>query len=183
MSNIIERLHKDHTHFGRVLGVLERQLAEFHKDKIPNYALMMDAMHYLMHYSDELHHPNEDILLRVLKEREPATPVVDELTQQHGVLAEKGRRFFECLQRADSEAMILRQTLETSGYEYVDLLRAHMHKEENEAFPLALRALRAEDWRAIEAAVKLKVDPVFGESVAEEYRALYNYLADQQRAK
>jgi hemerythrin-like domain-containing protein len=181
MSNIVERLHKDHVHIARVLNVLEQQLAEFHKDKIPNYALMMDAMHYLMHYCDEFHHPNEDILLGALKKRKPATPVADELTQQHIVLADKGRRFFDCLQRADSEEMIARQALEKSGYDYVGLLREHMHKEENDAFPLALRALRAEDWHAIDAAVKLHADPVSGESVAEEYRALYNYLAGQQQ--
>ncbi len=183
MSDIIERLRKDHVHFARVLNLLEQQLAEFRTDKIPGYALMMDAMHYLMHYSDEFHHPIEDILMGALKKREPTTPVADELTQQHSVLAEKGRRFFDYLQRADSEAMILRQALETSGYEYVGLLREHMHKEENDAFPLALRTLRTEDWRAIDAALKLQADPVFGESVAEEYRTLYNYLTGRRQAK
>ncbi len=183
MPSIVERLHADHAHFARVLSLLEQQLVEFKKDKVPNYALMMDAMHYLMHYSDEFHHPNEDILLHVLKEREPATPVVDELTQQHIVLAEQGRRFFDCLQRADSDAVVLRRELERSGYEYIALLRRHMDTEEKEAFPLALRALGAEDWSAIDAAVNLQVDPVFGDSVAQEYQALYDYLADQRREK
>ena len=41
---------------------------------------MLDVMYYMTHYSDVVHHPKEDLVYAMVKEREKAAaPKVDEL--------------------------------------------------------------------------------------------------------
>ena len=57
MTEPISAWHADHVNFARLLDLLERQLAAFHAGEQPDYALMLDIVHYLRHYPDRFHHP------------------------------------------------------------------------------------------------------------------------------
>jgi hemerythrin-like domain-containing protein len=182
MPSIIDELSEDHANIARIVNLLEAQLAAFHADKYPDYALMSDAMHYMIHYQDLFHHPKEDIVLGKLTTRDAgARAVIEELSRQHAELADKGKRFFELLLSVESEEMIARDTLESAGRDYIALLRAHMQKEESELFPRAMAALHDNDWRDIDEQMTSKQDPIFGGSVEQEYSALYDYLKQQGR--
>ena len=182
MRTIIDELTKDHANISRIITLLEVQLAAFHVDRHPDYTLMSDAMHYMIHYQDLFHHPKEDaVLVKLLTRQASARPVTDELSKQHAELAQKGKQFLELLLSVESEEMVTRTALESSGREYVALLRAHIAKEESELFPRALAALDNADWRDIDEQMASRHDPVFGGSVEQEYRALYDYLKQQER--
>ena len=51
------------------------------------------------------------------------------------------------------------------AYTCVDAMRSHMSKEEGEVFPLAKLLLIDADWHEIDAALKAKADPLFGQVV------------------
>ena len=42
-------------------ALLRRELDAFHSGERPNYELMLDIISYLREYSDEMHHPREDV--------------------------------------------------------------------------------------------------------------------------
>ena len=181
-SIVIDELSREHANIARIINLLEEQLAVFRADRHPDYALMSDAMHYMIHYQDLFHHPKEDIVLGKLMTRDPvARPIIDELSHQHAELAEKGKHFLELLLSVESEEMITRAALESAGQQYIELLRSHIRKEESELFPRALAALHNDDWRDIDSQVTSQQDPIFGESVEQEYRVLYDYLKQQGR--
>ena len=182
MPGIIEELTKDHANISRIINLLEVQLAAFHADRHPDYSLMSDAMHYMIHYQDLFHHPKEDIVLEKLTTRDAAArPVINELSHQHVELAQRGKHFLELLLSVESEEMITRAALESAGRQYIALLRAHIQKEESELFPRALAVLHDDDWRVIDEQMATQHDPVFGGSVEQEYLALYDYLKQQGR--
>jgi hemerythrin-like domain-containing protein len=179
---IIEELSEDHGNIARILNLLEAQLAAFRADRDPDYTLMSDAMHYIIHYQDLFHHPKEDIMLGKLTTRDPgAHPIIGELSREHAELAERGKQFLELLLSVESEEMITRAALESAGQQYIALLRGHIRKEESELFPRALTALQGSDWRDINEQITSRQDPIFGGSVEQEYRALYDYLKQQGR--
>jgi hemerythrin-like domain-containing protein len=182
MSDIIARLRKDHSNIDKILTLLEGQLGVFRRGSVPDYALMIDAMRYLVQYHDLFHHPREDVLLGRLGERHAsARPIVDELGRQHASLAQGGKLVLESLQGVESEEIISRDALASQCRDYITLLRRHMRQEEAELFPLALNELDRRDWDAIAAATTAQAqDPVFGGEVAAEYRGLYHYLVQQR---
>ncbi len=180
MAHIIQQLQKDHLNVARLLDLLEAQIGTLNHGGTPDYLLMFDVMCYMRHYPDLFHHPKEDLVFEKLKERDAnACPIVDNLMEEHKALAEKGVQFFESLQTIVSESMVPRETLESQGRGYIAFLRSHMDKEEDQAFPLASKVLREEDWAEIDTAMESKADPVFGKVVGGKYRALYDFLTQQ----
>ncbi|MEE9598540.1 MAG: hemerythrin domain-containing protein [Acidiferrobacterales bacterium] len=180
MAHIIQQLQKDHLNAARLLDLLEAQIGTLHDGETPDYLLMLDMMCYMRHYPDLFHHPKEDLVFEKLKERDAnACLIVDNLMEEHKALAEKGVQFFESLQTIVSESMVPRETLESQGRGYIAFLRSHMKKEEDQAFPLASKVLREEDWAEIDTAMESKADPVFGKVVGGKYRALYDFLTQQ----
>src|ERR1700692_4156176 len=91
MSDSIALWRAEHANFATLLDLLEGQLDLFHKGESPDYERMLDIMFYMTHYPDVLHHPKEDLAFARVKEREVnASPIVDELTEQHARLKEFG---------------------------------------------------------------------------------------------
>ena len=72
--------------------------------------------------------------------------------------------------------MISREEIETRTRDYSEFLRYHMKIEDERAFPGSGRALRAEDWEDIAAALAEHEDPVFGPVVRDEFRDLFASL-------
>jgi hemerythrin-like domain-containing protein len=64
--------NRDHTNFAVLLDLFERELDLFHTGESPDYDLMTDIMFYMIHYTDVIHHPREDLAFAQIKSREPA---------------------------------------------------------------------------------------------------------------
>jgi hemerythrin-like domain-containing protein len=181
MSTAIAKLHQEHIGITKLLKVLDRQLATFHAGETPDYQIMSDVMHYMIHYPDMSHHPREDVIFKRLKAVDASLlPEIEELLKEHKDLIAKGRDFFETLQLAmDDTAMFSRATLEERADDYITLLRAHMDKEEGKVMPGAEKLLSAADWEAIEAEINEIEDPLFGSTVKEDYVQLFKHITEE----
>lgn len=180
MFSQIQTLHKEHSNFAKLLDLLEARLASIQAGEEPDYALMLDVLEYLTHYPDRFHHPREDLAFRRLQRRRPQMQsVVEELERQHQAIAASGLRLVEQLEPATNAMALPREALVESAKTYVAALRANIHFEETELFPLATEVLQADDWLLIDAAFHFMEDPLFGDAVQERYRALHRQIAQQ----
>jgi hemerythrin-like domain-containing protein len=181
MAEPIAAWHADHVNFARLLDLLERQLAAFHAGEQPDYALMLDVVHYLRHYPDRFHHRREDVAFARLVEREPAMqlPIARRL-QEHRVIAAAGEEFLKLLQGVVEGALIERHTVEAAAATYLVYYRHHLAAEEQEVIPRATKLFTSSDWTAV-AAVPAGPDPLFGEDFEARYRELRSQIALEAR--
>ena len=178
MTDYIAKWYREHLNFSKLLDLLETQINLFHEDKHPNYELMLDVMYYLTHYADQVHHPEEEVAFKRVEQKDSQMePVVTDLTKQHQVIAENGKTLTEQLDAIVIDSMVTRQSIESSARTYILHLRSHMNLEETALFSTASNILRGEDWAAVDAAIKSRQDPLFGEIVDRRYEALHQQIA------
>jgi hemerythrin-like domain-containing protein/rubrerythrin len=158
----IERWHADHVYFRQLLDVLEKQVDIFHAGGPPDYALMLDIIFYLRHFSDAIHHPREDVAFARLVAANPqmALPVA-RLAQEHRVIAHAGERLEHSLEQATGGSFIQRADIEALAATYLVYYRSHIAREEKDILPLAARVLAVEDWSTVEAAVPAAAEERF----------------------
>jgi hemerythrin-like domain-containing protein len=149
----IERWHADHVYFRRLLDLLEKQVDVFDAGGQPDYALMLDILFYLRHFSDAVHHPREDAAFARIAARNPgfALPAA-RLAQEHRVIAHAGERLERALEQAAAGLFIERREVEALAATYLVYYRSHIAREERDILPLAARTLAEDDWVAVEAA-------------------------------
>lgn len=178
MKESIAAWHAEHVNFGRLLDLLEKQVAVFHAGERPDYELMLDIMSYLRYYPDRFHHPREDAAFARLIERDPGLRAqVARLKQEHRVLATAGETLLERLNEALDEQVVTREAIEAAAATYLVYYRAHVAAEETEILPRAATLLAPEDWAAVAAAAPGGRDPLFGEEAEERYRELRRHIA------
>jgi len=177
-TKVMRQLYDDHVKVGRLLRILEDQLLIVERAGEPDCVLMADIMHYMTSFPDLFHHPMEDRVFERLVEREPsAGEPARTLLKEHASLALKGQRLLGSVRGLASEAaMVPRADFVAQGRDYVEFLKRHIEREERQLFPLACRILTGEDDAAIERALAVPSDPLFGEIVADEYRNLYRHI-------
>ncbi|MGD8378415.1 MAG: hemerythrin domain-containing protein [Gammaproteobacteria bacterium] len=177
MSDVLEQLHQDHLNMSRLLGLLARQLDRFHRARQTDYALMLDIMHYMLHYPDLFHHPREDLVCQRLMLRHPeSSGLVARLLDEHRQLHKEGHRFHESLRDVVNDQFMRRETIEEQGRAYIARQGDHMSLEETKVFPLAREHLTREDWDWVAEQVAHREDPLFGHTVLDEYRNLYQFM-------
>ena len=182
MHPVMTRLHQDHARLARLLDLFEGVLDRFHDGAEPDYELLCEMLEYMVSYLDIVHHPTEDLVFqRVLDKGFERRDVFDVLMRQHTLLGPLSNQFRESLDGILHEEVILREDVETQGRQLIGALRDHMRHEDDEAFPIALASLSAEDWDAVEAAAPSMEDPLFATPDPSRYRALYQQLSAQSR--
>jgi hypothetical protein len=83
--------HAEHAYFNRLLDLLHRQVDVFPTGEQPNYELMLDIISYLRDYSDQYHHPREDVAFAGWRSAAPSMEhVLARLRQEHRVIAHAG---------------------------------------------------------------------------------------------
>ena len=178
MSDTLSRWHAEHANFSKLLDLLERQVASFHDGGSPDYELMLEIMYYMTHYPDVLHHPKEDLVFALIKERDGrAAGTVARLLEQHILLKASGEELVRELDGVVGGAIMSRERIETTARTYLDEFRSHMLIEEAEILPLASRLLEARDWSQIDAAIRHFEDPLFGARTEHRYAALASQIA------
>ena len=146
--------HGEHRYFQRLLDLLENELDVFHAAGQPNYERMLDIIYYLQHFTDELHHPREDIAFARLAERNPALELpVARLRQEHRVIAQAGERWQQTFEQVVQGSYVERADIEMLSATYLVYYRNHIAREELEILPAAARLLTAEDWLAVQGSV------------------------------
>lgn len=185
MSKTLTQWHDDHVNFGRLLNILEDQLALFHGGSSPDYEMMLDIMYYMTHYSDVIHHPKEDMVFALIRQRDAGVArLIDELTEQHASLKRYGEELVRDLDGIVNGTIMSRERVESTGRIYLKNLRGHMRTEEYEILPLAAQLLGESDWARIDQAIANMEDPLFGTRVEVRYSALRQQIGrDEQAAR
>ena len=177
MIDMVDAWHREHARFGRMLGLFEAQLAEFHDEGTPDYEVMRDVVRYLRDYADRYHHPREDLAFAALLRREPQLlPVINRLLQEHRVISHTSSSLLGLLDQMLSDAMIPRATVEATAAMYLAYYRNHLNTEERDILPRAAAALTADDWREVDTALPAGPDPFLDVQIRERYRSLSSLL-------
>ena len=178
MANPIAAWHAEHVYFKRLLDLLHKQVDVFPTGQRPNYELMLDILHYLRHYTDQFHHPREDVAFARLARHCPDMKLtLDRLTQEHRVIARAGTTLLKYLEEATAEAVIPLAEIEVAAATYLVYYGNHIAKEEEDVLSRAAQVLTAGDWEAVRAAVPVGHDPLFGDHPEERYREVRRQIA------
>jgi hemerythrin-like domain-containing protein len=178
MADLISTWHAEHFYFRRLLGLLHKQVDVFHTGERPNYELMLDIVSYLRDYTDQIHHPREDVAFtRLAKYRPDLALVLERLNQEHRVIAHAGETLRRLLQEIIGGAIIPRAEVEMAAATYLVYYGNHIAKEEEDILSRAAQELTKEDWEEVRSAIPPVSDPLAHGSVAERYRELRRQIA------
>jgi len=170
----------EHEYFGRLLRLLQKHVDVFHASGKPNYTLMQDIVSYLREYSDQFHHPREDVAFERLKSYCPELElVVARLRQEHRVIAHAGATLLAHIKAALGGSIVPRGQLEAAAATYLIYYQNHIRSEETAILSRAAQNLTAEDWRAVLAAVPVMPDPLFGANPQMRFLELRRQIAQQ----
>ncbi|HSH44133.1 MAG TPA: hemerythrin domain-containing protein [Arenicellales bacterium] len=179
MSNLVEQIHEDHESIAKVLDLIEQQIDVARQEETPDLELLEDAVHYMINYSDLVHHPKEDAMFEKLVEKEPGSAEqVKVLLSEHESLATMSGELLDIVKAAEYGDFVLREEVIRRGTEYVDAQRSHMDAEEVGPLKLARAVLTDADLAQIDAAYASQHDPLMTDSLKEEYAALHRSLFD-----
>lgn len=173
MTDVIRILQREHASIATLVRSLEWQLAEFERGKNPDYDVIKGIINYFLTFPDIYHHPKEDIIFAQLKSADPASAsLVGDLRRDHEQLSVRTRQFADGITAVLREAQVPRESLLRWGRDFIELQRQHMDMEETVFFPTAIKALKAQDWQAIDEALNKRDDPLVDDSVKEHFDAL-----------
>ncbi len=172
-SQPVRAWHDEHQYFSRLLDMLRREMDLFATGQTPNYALMLDVIHYLRDYSDAVHHPREDaVFARVAQLAPDRALLVARLRQEHRVIANAGETLRRLLEEAAGDAVVSRAEIEVAAATYLVYYGNHIKLEEEDIMPLADQVLSAADWQAAKNAAPSGPDPAFGARPEQRFSEL-----------
>lgn len=178
MINPIAAWHEEHAYFGQLLKLLRKELDVFHGGGRPNYELMLDILSYLREYSDQFHHPREDVAFARLAKRCPDMELaLGRLRQEHRVIAQAGETLLRQIDAILGGAIVPREEVEVAAATYLVYYGNHIAKEEEDVLARAATHLTAEDWEAVKHAAPAGQDPLFGKHAQQRYRELRRHIA------
>jgi hemerythrin-like domain-containing protein len=170
---IIDILRQEHRNIEKLLVVLERELSVFDRGERPDYEVIQAIISYFEVYPDAYHHPQEDLVFKKLKVRDPAAAAnIGDLSAEHRSGAVGLRRVAQAVESVLMEREVLRSTIDDIIRQFILQERRHMAMEERDFFPAAIKALRPEDWDEIAAGRTDQEDPLFSETVEERFDAV-----------
>ena len=179
MSQVLEQLRLDHGRMRQLLRIIEEQLALYRSGRAPDFELLGQIIEYTLNFPDLIHHPTEDLVFKRLLQRDPASAdQILDLLADHARLGALTRRFAAALHNVAHDVEMPRDLFEGIAQEYLDETHRHMVLEETGFFPRALLRLKSEDWAEIDTAIASPEDPLFGDTLADEYRKLHRWILD-----
>jgi hemerythrin-like domain-containing protein len=174
---VLDQLHQDHLHMATILDLIARELDAVEQGATLDLELFEDALTYITAYPDTCHHPTEDVVFERLGSAMPgARSEIDGLQREHVRLIASGRELLDTVRAVEEDALVTRADLLAKGRAYVDVLRAHMNREESGLFRLADEHLGDADWAFIGTAVGAMEDPLFGPAVSADHRRLWQRI-------
>lgn len=184
MTDVMRGLYRDHVHLAEIANIAQQELTALKAGEHAEYGLLEDIMRYVTGYPDTHHHPTEDVVFARLKARVPgAAKDVDRILTEHVALLGKSRLFLEAIQAVEEGTIMRRDEFVHRGQDYIDFLAEHMRIEESVLFPMAEAQLTEADWLEVGQRVEQKADPVFGVTVDEDYRRLWQRIQSQRHSQ
>ena len=181
MTDVMQGLYQDHANLAEITNIARQELEALEAGEHAEYSLLEDIMRYVTGYPDTHHHPTEDVVFAQLKTRVPgAATDVDRMLTEHSTLLAKSHLFLEAIQAVEEGTIMRRNEFVHLGQDYFDFLAEHMRVEESRLFPVAEEQLTDADWTEVDQRVQQITDPVFGETVDEDYQRLWQRIQVQR---
>ncbi len=176
---IIDLLRQEHRNIEKLLLVLEQELSVFDRAERPDYEVFGAVIAYFQVYPDAYHHPQEDMVFKKLKARDPAAAAkIGDLAAEHRSGAERLRRVAQVVESVlMMDWVVPRHTVDDIIRDFIVHARCHIAMEERDFFPAAVKALQPQDWAQI-ASSRLpgQKDPLFGETVEKRFDAVRRHM-------
>ena len=170
---LIERLTREHRNVEALLFVLERELEIFDRSGRPDYEVIRAIISYFEVYTEVYHHPQEDLVLAKLENRDSAAAKkVGCLALEHQKGAERLRRVAQAIDNVLADREILRENVDNIIRDFIEHERRHIMMEDRDFFPAALKALEPQDWTEIASALTSRKDPLFSDAAEETFDAV-----------
>ncbi|MBS99059.1 MAG: hypothetical protein CMI01_10315 [Oceanospirillaceae bacterium] len=180
---IMTELHQEHVNLKRLLDMLDRKVEKFRNGTHPNFQLMSDVVSYVGGYADTHHHPREDRMFHYFAGRDAE---VDKLTAEcerdHEALKHLSSQLKDSIEGVLHDAAVVElDKLVDHLARFVQRENEHLNFEEEKVFPALDAVATQADWQALDAEIPSPSDPLFGLKQSEEYRDLYQALAEDDR--
>jgi hemerythrin-like domain-containing protein len=190
MARIIEMLREEHRNIAKLLNVLEQELKVFDRSERPDYDVFQAIIEYFQEYPERFHHPKEDIVFRVLKERNPTlATAVGNVEADHEIEGARLRRFAQMVHDILADQELPRQEFHAAAQDFIQHQRRHMAMEERLLFPAALEGLTPADWAQLDARAEDHKDPLFDGATLSKFHNLQETIlrweqeTEEQRQK
>jgi hemerythrin-like domain-containing protein len=173
MPKIIDLLLEEHQNIERLLLVLEHELEIFDRSGRPDYEILQTIIQYFQDYPERCHHPKEEMIFEKLQARDAvAAKRFGDVEAEHEVETRRLRGFARAVDSVLADQEFLRESFHLAVHDFIEHQRQHLQKEERLLFPAAIKALRREDWAAIDARLDNRKDPLFNGVVEEKFHDL-----------
>lgn len=140
----IRILIEEHRIILSVLDALQKVCDDAEKSGRLDVDTSDDIVRFVREFADECHHgKEEDVLFLEMRSRRVGEDMVAMLVEDHVNGRELVRTMSESLKRVRSGSAPLSVFVDPAR-EYIDMLRAHIRKEDDGAFPMAAQGLSSE---------------------------------------
>ncbi len=177
MARVIDTLRREHRNTARLLDALEHETEKVAVAAAPDYEMLRGIAEYFCDYPDRCHHPKENAVFEQLRQTHPdAAAEVGDLAREHLEARARAQRIRDNIHALFRDAIMPRNSFVSAARSFVEAERKHMRMEEEQLFPLSEKTLTPEDWQSIEARLEGGHDPLFGERVEDQFKALRERL-------
>lgn len=181
MSTIMSQLHLDHMNLSRLLEVLKDKLVRLKAGERPDYQLILDVVTYIVDYADTHHHPLEDQIYDYAIQQYPSSKqALSEVEAEHRLIRDDTREFQQLIENILMDSIVPMETFNQRLEGFIRQQYNHLNQEEGTVFPLLEKLMQDKDWLNLQVKLQTREDPLFGDTVAEEYKRLYKSLIQQE---
>lgn len=173
-------MREEHGGIQLMLRILESILEEARKGKEPDFEAFEQVIEFFQVFADRCHHgKEEDLLFPALKGVEEAANIISGLISDH----ERGREYVSAMVsslkelRSGNESAMDR--LATATYLYINLLREHIRREDEELWPIADRVLEKKAGEDMTQAFERVELEKIGAGTHEKFHHLMHGLRDR----
>ena len=177
LNQVLDELREDHRNLTLLLNLLEAECESASVDESPDFELLHDIMQYMTVYSDAVHHPKEDLVYDLLRQRGAEyAQGLEGVEPDHREIAELGAALRSDIDAIISGAAVTREHLVSDLRDYSDRLRKHMAWEEEDLFERADSLAAEFEEATIDVSVFPDDDPLFGATRKTSFLNLLNHL-------
>ena len=179
MRDALQAISEEHRGMWRMTTALEELRRNLDVSTAqPDVELFGLIVDYIERYNDKVHQPKEEAFLyeAVRRRTHEADALIAELEQEHVAGPEIVRDLREKMLRLAEQDRVGVAAFQEALDRYVQMIRAHIMREESQLFPVARKILSAADWVEIDAAFADEQTLTGSEQVRAEFRALMSRL-------
>jgi len=176
-------LHQDHANFLHLISAFENQVKAAESGHRPSSHILRGVLRYVSEYARTIHHPREDMLIELLKDREADQEIhIAKIRRDHRSLEVRSSLLANALETFEAEPARGRQLFVAAAIEFIAFERQHIADEERHLFPLALATLTGAGWEWLNSGLGDAKDPLFGEAVTMPFARLRQSIYASDKA-